>query len=75
MTAGDTAPTANPDDDDIALMTAMANGDRAALAALYDRHAPTLLALGLRIVKHRGEAEDLLHDVFLEACATRNPTI
>jgi RNA polymerase sigma factor (sigma-70 family) len=67
MTAGDTAPTANPDDDDIALMTAMANGDRAALAALYDRHAPTLLALGLRIVKHRGEAEDLLHDVFLEA--------
>ena len=67
MTAGDTVPTANPDDDDIALMTAMANGDRAALAALYDRHAPTLLALGLRIVKHRGEAEDLLHDVFLEA--------
>ncbi len=67
MTAGDARPTANPDDDDIALMAAMANGDRAALAALYDRHAPTLLALGLRIVKHRGEAEDLLHDVFLEA--------
>lgn len=67
MSAGDARPTASPDDDDIALMAAMANGDRAALAALYDRHAPTLLALGLRIVKHRGEAEDLLHDVFLEA--------
>jgi RNA polymerase sigma-70 factor, ECF subfamily len=54
------------DDDDIALIHAMANGDRAALAALYDRHAPTMLALGMRVLKNRGEAEDLLHDVFLE---------
>lgn len=67
MTAGGTRPTATTDDDDIALMDAMANGDRAALATLYDRHAPTLLALALRIVRSRGEAEDLLHDVFLEA--------
>lgn len=67
MTAGSTRPDATPDDEaDIALIQAMAGGDRAALAALYDRHAATLLALGLRILKNRGEAEDLLHDVFLE---------
>lgn len=54
------------DDDDVALVTAMAGGDRRALASLYDRHASYLLALALRILKSRGEAEDLLHDVFLE---------
>jgi RNA polymerase sigma-70 factor (ECF subfamily) len=54
------------DDDDVALVRAMAGGDRRALATLYDRHASYLLALALRILKSRGEAEDLLHDVFLE---------
>lgn len=68
MIAGATRPdpSAGDDADDIALIQAMAAGDREALAALYDRHAPTLLALALRILRNRGEAEDLLHDVFLE---------
>src|SRR3954468_21757335 len=57
-----------PDDaEDEVLVTAMAAGDRAALATLYERHAPLLLGLGLKIVRERREAEDLLHDVFLEA--------
>src|SRR5215468_11591519 len=57
-----------PDDaEDEALVTAMAAGDRGALATLYERHAPLLLGLALRIVRERREAEDLLHDVFLEA--------
>lgn len=34
---------------------------------LYDRHAPVMLALGQRILGSRREAEDLLHDVFIEA--------
>jgi RNA polymerase sigma-70 factor (ECF subfamily) len=45
----------------------MAAGDRAALDTLYERHASLLLGLALRIVRERREAEDLLHDVFLEA--------
>ena len=53
--------------DDAALCLAMARGDREALAALYDRHAPLLLALGVRMLGSRTEAEDVLHDVFLEA--------
>ena len=57
-----------PDDaEDEALVTAMAGGDRAALATLYERHSALLLGLALRIVRERREAEDLLHDVFLEA--------
>lgn len=52
---------------DAELVMSMSRGDRAALGALYDRHGSTLLALGLRMLGDRREAEDLLHDVFLEA--------
>lgn len=51
---------------DARLVAAMAAGDRGALATLYDRHSGLLLGLALRIVRERREAEDLLHDVFLE---------
>ncbi|MEO7731249.1 MAG: sigma-70 family RNA polymerase sigma factor, partial [Kofleriaceae bacterium] len=57
-----------PDDaEDEALVVAMVAGDRAALAELYERHSGLLLGLALRIVREKREAEDLLHDVFLEA--------
>jgi RNA polymerase sigma-70 factor (ECF subfamily) len=52
---------------DSALVRAMADGDRDALAHLYARFAASLLSVGLRILGERREAEDLLHDVFLEA--------
>ncbi len=55
------------DAEDAALVAAMARGDTAALAKLYERHSSLLLGLALRIVRERREAEDLLHDVFLEA--------
>jgi RNA polymerase sigma-70 factor (ECF subfamily) len=51
---------------DAALVKAVAEGDRKALAQLYQRFAPSLLAVALRILGERREAEDLLHDVFLE---------
>jgi RNA polymerase sigma-70 factor (ECF subfamily) len=63
--------------DDSLLMAAVVRGDRGALADLYDRHSGVLLAIGLRIVGDRAQAEDLLHDVFLEAwhqAATFDPT-
>lgn len=59
-------PRATDDAQDEALVAAIAAGDRAALAALYERHSSLLLGLALRIVRERREAEDLLHDVFLE---------
>jgi RNA polymerase sigma-70 factor, ECF subfamily len=54
-------------DGDAALVARMARGDRAALSALYTRHAPRLLALVVGILRHRADAEDVLHEVFLEA--------
>lgn len=53
------------DDDELVLR--MARGDRAALGTLYGRHAARLLALVRQIVGDRAEAEDVLHDTFLEA--------
>ena len=53
--------------DDSALVAAIARGDRAAMAQLYDRYAPLLLGLASRIVGDRVHAEDVLHDALLEA--------
>jgi RNA polymerase sigma-70 factor (ECF subfamily) len=52
---------------DEALVRAIATGDTAALAKLYDRHAPLMLGLARRIVGGKPEAEDIVHDVFVEA--------
>lgn len=54
---------------DEALIYAIARGDREALALLYDRQAQLLLGLGARILSKASdsrEAEDVLHDVFVE---------
>jgi len=59
--------SASSDLDDVALVHAMARGDADALALLYDRYSGTLLALAQRIVGRGAEAEDVIHDVFLEA--------
>jgi RNA polymerase sigma-70 factor, ECF subfamily len=57
-------------DPDAELVRAMADGQQEALAALYERHSALMLGLAMRIVRNRKEAEDLLHDVFLEAWRT-----
>jgi RNA polymerase sigma-70 factor (ECF subfamily) len=48
-------------------MAAAAVGDESALGELYDRHAGAMLGVALRILKLRQDAEDLVHDVFVEA--------
>ncbi|MFO0744330.1 MAG: sigma-70 family RNA polymerase sigma factor [Myxococcota bacterium] len=55
-----------PAHDDVVDLAAVARGDRPALGRLYDRHSPWLLALGVRMLSERREAEDILHDVFVE---------
>jgi len=52
---------------DAELVFAMARGESAAIAELYDRHAPVMLALARRILGGQADGEDLVHDVFLEA--------
>jgi RNA polymerase sigma-70 factor (ECF subfamily) len=52
---------------DVDLMRRAGAGEVEAFAAIYDRHAPALLALAQRMLTGASEAQDLLHDVFLEA--------
>src|SRR6187401_1081437 len=47
-------------------MERIAAREPAALAALYDRHASLILALCVRILRDRSEAEEVLGDVFWE---------
>ncbi|MET0794066.1 MAG: sigma-70 family RNA polymerase sigma factor [Polyangiaceae bacterium] len=64
---GDSEKSAAAPEQDEVLVRAIARGDTRALAALYDRHAPLMLGLARRIVGGKPEAEDIVHDVFVEA--------
>jgi len=50
---------------DIAVIDRVVARDPSAVAELYDRHSRLLFGLVLRILKDRGEAEDVLQEVFL----------
>lgn len=52
--------------DDYVLMERVAAGDRGAFDTLYARYAPLVYSLAMRICGDRGQAEDLLIDVFFE---------
>jgi RNA polymerase sigma factor (sigma-70 family) len=56
--------------EDATLAQAVADGDQAALAAIYDRYAPQLWGFCTNMLRSRTEAEDCLQDVFVIA-ATR----
>jgi RNA polymerase sigma-70 factor (ECF subfamily) len=58
--------TGNGVTSDAALVLGVASGDRDALAVLYDRYAGVLLGVGIKVLRSRREAEDVVHDVFLE---------
>jgi len=51
---------------DTELISRVARGQNAALGELYDRHAGLLLAVLRRVLGDEPEAEDVLHEVFLE---------
>ncbi len=50
---------------DAQLVQRMADGDRGALAELYDRFAGPLLGAAARIVRDQAEAQDVVHDAFV----------
>ncbi len=64
---GESGDETSQSESDAALVGRMARGDRAAFGALYERYAARVNALLIKILGDRSEAEDLLHDVFLEA--------
>jgi len=67
VSAPATHETQNAAPTDAELVAALRARDPAALGVLYDRHASALLGLAMRMLRERGEAEDLVHDVFVEA--------
>ncbi len=48
------------------LARALAAGDPDALAQVYDRHGGLVYSLSLRLLRNTHDAEELLHDVFLQ---------
>jgi RNA polymerase sigma-70 factor (ECF subfamily) len=51
---------------DVELLHAVARGDEAALARLYDAYRVILFGLLVRILNSREEAEDILQEVFIQ---------
>jgi RNA polymerase sigma-70 factor (ECF subfamily) len=47
-------------------MVAASRGDRVALGEIFDRHGGLVQAIALRVLRSPRDAEDLVHDVFLE---------
>ena len=68
MTGGATSPTTGDDRsrEQAALLAAMARGDKAALARLYDLLAKPLYSLAFRVLNDAGESQDVAQDVFLQ---------
>jgi RNA polymerase sigma-70 factor (ECF subfamily) len=58
--------------DDAELMQALARGETRALEQLYDRHGAAVLAICLRVLRDRAEAEEVLEEVFWEIWARRD---
>src|SRR5215472_15295974 len=50
---------------DEVLMQLVQSNDRAALGALFDRHFKMVRGIGYRVLRDRGEAEELMQDLFL----------
>jgi RNA polymerase sigma-70 factor (ECF subfamily) len=53
-------------DASVRLLGEIARGDRDAFARFYDLHAPLVHTLALRILRERGEAEEVVQDVFVQ---------
>ena len=59
----------SPEEDnrrDIALIARIVARDATAVGELYDRHSRLLYGLILKIIKDRGEAEEMLQEVFVQ---------
>ncbi len=54
------------DDDDARLMQAVAKGDKAAFATLFDRHQAAVVRFAYRFVGSTARAEELAQDIFVK---------
>ena len=68
MTAGNTGTQGfeASTDRETELMAQVAEGDREAFAELFDRVAPTILGVLIRLLRQRALAEEALQETFLQ---------
>jgi RNA polymerase sigma-70 factor, ECF subfamily len=52
---------------DVALIARLVARDEGALGELYDRHSSLLFGLLIRVLRERGDAEEVLQEVFVQA--------
>jgi RNA polymerase sigma-70 factor (ECF subfamily) len=69
MGQGENISRAERDALDAGAMQRILGGDESALAELYDRHAPFVLGVALKIARDQNEAEDVVHDAFVAIVA------
>lgn len=66
MSPGTEIPGEDPARQQAELVAAMAAGDRAALGRLYDLLGRPLYSLAYRVLNDSAEAQDIVHDVFIQ---------
>jgi RNA polymerase sigma-70 factor (ECF subfamily) len=69
MSSESSSHSSNPDkpcQSDAELFTLLQMGQKNALAILYDRHAPLVYGIALKLLGNTQEAEDLTQDIFLK---------
>lgn len=59
--------TDDDSDSERELLSRVRNGERDAFGQVVERHLPRAMALAMRLLRHREDAEDLVQDAFLAA--------
>lgn len=58
-------PAEEPAQSDSALLARMETGEQAALSLLFDRYFRMVMGIAYRVLRDRGESEELVQDIFL----------
>ena len=59
-------------EEDSALLALVGQGDRSALASLYDKYSKVVYSVSLRVLRDPASAEDVLQEIFMQVW--RNPS-
>jgi RNA polymerase sigma-70 factor (ECF subfamily) len=66
QTSSSDGPRKTADISDAELIGLISKGDLQAIGILYDRHVATLFPIAVRMLRDTAEAEDVLHDAFVQ---------
>ncbi|MBW4026858.1 RNA polymerase sigma factor [Acidipila rosea] len=64
--ARDAGRSATGKPEEAALLARVIKGDQDAMVAIYDRYAPMIYSVALRVLKDPGEAEDIVQEILVQ---------